>query len=165
MKGINATVSVLACLMGLSGCVMSDPDGFVFGFRVVEGQVEVFLPMCPDDRLESIRAADASGERVELFTAAHPTAIQAGNGNLIIHDTRGWAPEGFEDRQVFNPAAGIPRLLSVRYRHTDGEASGDVADMDKVTAAALEPDQYWTDKGPMTAEQISRQFHCNKPTS
>ncbi|GGV50484.1 hypothetical protein GCM10010495_80220 [Kitasatospora herbaricolor] len=163
MKRISAAVSALACTIGLSGCFMSDPDPLPFGYRITDGRVEVFVPMCPDDHLQSIRAADVSGERIELFSATHPTPSQEAKGSLIIHDSRGWAPEGFEERQIFSTSTSLPKLLEVDYGIASGSSAGDVADMEKVAAATLVSGQYWTRKGVMTAEQINQQFHCNQP--
>ncbi|MFC9327382.1 hypothetical protein [Kitasatospora sp. NPDC057015] len=165
VRRISAAVGALTCTVGLSGCFMSDPDPFPFGYRMTEGSVEVFVPMCPEDRLESIRAADVSGERVELFSATRPTPSQADKGSFIIHDSRGWAPEGFEERQIFHSSTDLPKLLEVDYGITSGSGAADVADLDKVAAATLEPGQYWTRNGVMTAEQINKQFHCNNPAS
>ncbi|MER7704636.1 hypothetical protein ABTX81_17305 [Kitasatospora sp. NPDC097605] len=145
---------------------MLDPEPPHLGFRVTEGRVEVLIPRCPGESLTGVRGADVTRKRRELFDAAAPISPAAAAGRVVVLGTSasggpGWVPEDFAERTVHEEAPVLPRLLEVGYRSALADASG-VADTANAAAEVRAPDQYWTRKGPRTAEQIDRQFRCNR---
>ncbi|MFF7456788.1 hypothetical protein [Kitasatospora sp. NPDC008115] len=153
--------------MLLSGCFMSDPEPYYFGFRVAGGRVEVLFPLCPGEALTDVSGFDMTGKQRELFAASAPTSPEASAGRVVVlgvSDSGGqaWLPEGFAERTVYEEVPVLPKFLGVGYRSAGGGAD-DVTDTEKAAAAVLGPDQYWTREGPRTAGQINQQFRCNAP--
>ncbi|MGW4894125.1 hypothetical protein ACWEQL_17915 [Kitasatospora sp. NPDC004240] len=160
-----ALATCVATISGLlAGCFMSDPEPPAFGYRFVDGKVEILVPLCPDDRLDKVTVADLEGDRVKMFTASDPNTEEAAKGRIVILDARGWVPEGFADRQILDESAKLPRLLQISYTAVDGSGFSGAVEMEKVSAAALQPGQYWTKNGAKTADEINRQLHCSGST-
>ncbi|MFB6893665.1 hypothetical protein ACFCX4_30590, partial [Kitasatospora sp. NPDC056327] len=150
--------------LALSGCLLSDPEPLLAGFRISQGRVEVVFPLCPGESVIGVRGADVTGKRRELFGAAGPVSAEAAAGRVVILGTpesgdSGWVPQGFAERTVHEEPPVLPKHLEIGYRSTAG-AAGDVADTEKAAAAAPGAGQYWTHKGARTAEQIGRQLKC-----
>ncbi|GAA2814033.1 hypothetical protein GCM10010441_43460 [Kitasatospora paracochleata] len=41
--------------LSLTGCFMSDPEGWRFGLRVSDGRYEVRIPLCPGEKTTEVR--------------------------------------------------------------------------------------------------------------
>jgi len=158
----------LVPFMGIlaTGCALapSDPLPFHFGARLVGGEVQIKIPLCPGEKIIGVSVADADdtadASPRTLWSASQPADGTAEGGTISL-----WSGKGF-NRSSRTPAVEQrPRHVDVEYTATSGDNSGAEIDLDQAAKAALKPDQFWTDAGPQTAEQINKQLKCNHSNS
>ncbi|WP_067030852.1 hypothetical protein [Streptomyces dysideae] len=136
---------------------MSDPaDTLDIGIRIDGSRISVKAPVCPTDLVERVEVFDGRSEE-PLWQATGPKTPEARRGTITL-----WQKADFLSSK---PEAGPRRLpkeldVSIEYAGVD-DGTGNVFSVSEVAAAHVPEGQYWTDHGPMTAQDIDDQLKCS----
>jgi hypothetical protein len=139
---------------------MSDPVPPALGARVDGMVIVVKFPVCPTDVIRRVEVTDFHDDKTAnphvLWWASNPTTPSAKNGVVTL-----WSSDGFERHAPQSAQSAIPRDLVVGYLDPSGGGLDDVFTLRTVSAAKLQPGQYWTHDGARTATQIDAQLNCH----
>lgn len=131
----------------------------MFGARVEGEAISLKVPLCPEDEVRRVEVTDFEDTEHEepaiLWWASDPRSPSAGKGVIEL-----WSGKGFA-RHASRPAV-VPRNLDVSYTDAAGSGGSDVLDVRLISQAQLKAGEYWTRKGPKTAEQIDAQLNCRE---
>ncbi|WP_405589980.1 hypothetical protein [Streptomyces sp. NBC_01190] len=142
----------------------TDPQPFYFGARESKGAIEIKIPLCPQERVLRVSVIDADATEDAsppvIWSATAPKSNVAARGVFDL-----WSGKGF--LRSSNPPApdATPERIEVDYSPVEGDGTGDVFDLGEVRKARLAADQYWTYRGPRTADQIDAQLKCSREES
>jgi len=158
-KRITLTPVVVAPVLLVAGCafVPSDPLPAHFGAKVVNGVIQVKVPLCPGDKVTRVSVIDAdarsSDSPSELWWGTSPKSDAVASGVFHL-----WSATDF-GRSDTTPST-VPQRIEVDYSAPGGDGSGEVFDLTEVRSASLKAGQYWTADGPRTAAQIDARLKC-----
>jgi hypothetical protein len=105
-------------------------------------------------------ANDSSATPHILWSASSPKGGVVAHGTFVL-----WSGEGFRRSSAPPPAADVPAQVDILFATTSGEDGGDVLDLHAVRHSRLQPGQYWTSTGIVTARHIDDQLKCKRETS
>ena len=96
-----------------------------------------------------------------VWWASNPTTPSARKGVVKL-----WSGKGFKRRAPKPAKSAVPRNLVVGYLDPSGHGRDGVFTLRTISMAKLQPGQYWTEYGSMTATQIDAQLRCgdSEPT-
>lgn len=158
-RRLTALCAAVCGVLSLSGCFMGDPRGAVFGYRLVDGVVEVAYPMCPGHDVTGVelrRGTSGNGEGPFLWSGKGPRSEAVRRGVFTVD-----APTSFTTTTDAHP---LPWGVYVEVTEADGGGMTGFLDLPKVRASHLTgPDSYFTEDGPRTRAEVNAQMGCNRP--
>ncbi|WP_031524635.1 hypothetical protein [Streptomyces sp. NRRL F-5123] len=146
-------------MLSLSGCFMGDPRGAVFGYRLVDGVVEVAYPLCRGHEVAGVElrsGTSGDGEGPFLWNGKGPRSEAVRHGVFTVD-----APASFTTTTAARP---LPWSVYVDVAEDGGGGMDDFLDLPKVRAFhATGPDSWFTEDGPRSRAEVNAQMGCNRP--
>lgn len=138
-------------VLTLGGCAPSDPEGPPVGFRVDRGELVVYVPMCPGERLiaAQVDLIDDQGDAMTVWTGKAPRHPV---GKRAAISAAGWGE--VTGRFVYT---GQP--FSVSVEATAGSYGTSVLPS-RVLTQPLTADTYDADGDVLTSQQIDQRADC-----
>ncbi|MCF2532461.1 hypothetical protein [Yinghuangia soli] len=157
--------TVAGALAVLSACMLSsDPTSNVVGVRWEDDRLVAFLPVCPGDRLQSVKVYNETDPAVRstlpppIWTGDEPRDPAVMAGEFVLNGENDFA------RTTGPPVSDLPADISVEYRTARGWGASMRVRAAEVPRSTLAADEYWTTDGTKSRDQLLKQFPCEKVT-
>ncbi|MEU8221449.1 hypothetical protein [Kribbella sp. NPDC048915] len=149
---------ILSCLVALSsgcGLLPGDPELPANGYRVDNGIVSIYIPLCAGERVNSaeVRRIDDKGDgHVEW----RGTQVRDPRQHLVVLDASGWTASTGTFRYETGASFGVDVEGSIR------NYGGSFIAPDTISSP-LPPGQYDVNGSVMSADEIDAQANCENP--
>ncbi|WP_416984598.1 hypothetical protein [Streptomyces sp. T028] len=158
----TAALLLVLTALATSGCthfLPSHPIPPSLGARLEGDTIVVKFPVCPTDEIRRVEVYDWDDDKADtprvVWWASDPTSATVREGVVSL-----WTGEGFAKHSPRPAESSIPPHIGVAYEDPTGDGRDGLFTVRTIKQASLNPGDYWTDDGPMTADEIDGQLEC-----